>query len=197
MSAGYTYCLTAVDHFTHWPEVVPMPDITADTVACILLTGWISYFGRPQTVTTDQGRKFESQLFHSLAKLWGIQLSQTTPHHPMFSALVECFHQTLKAAIMCHADQQCTEALLLVLLVICMAFKEDLQASVAELVYSEHLRIPSKLLTLTANPVDPAHLITQLCQHMARLRPVLVVRFAWLPTGEPSLRQIALFRATT
>ena len=86
-SAGYTYCLTAVDRFTRWPEVV-----IADTVAPALLTGWISRFGCPQTITTDQGRQFESQLFHSLAKLCGIQLSLTTAHHPAANGLVERFH---------------------------------------------------------------------------------------------------------
>jgi transposase InsO family protein len=108
-SAGYTYCLTAVDRFTRLPEVIPIPDITADTVAHAKLTSWISHFGCLQTIATDQGRQFESQLFQSLAKMCGIQLSRTTAHHPTANGLVEHFH-TLKAAIMCHADQQWTEA---------------------------------------------------------------------------------------
>jgi cleavage and polyadenylation specificity factor subunit 1 len=139
-SAGYTYCLTAVDRFTRWPEAIPITDITADTVACALLTCWISRFGCPQTIITDQGRQFESQLFYSLARLCGIQLSRTSAHHPAANGLVERFHRTLKAAIMCHADHQWTEELPLVLPGICTAFNADLQASVAELVYCEPLR---------------------------------------------------------
>jgi hypothetical protein len=63
-----------------------------------------------------------------------------------------------------------------VLLGIRTSFKEDLQASVAELVYGEPLRIPGELLAPTTNPVHPAHLITELRQHMARLRPVPAAR---------------------
>jgi cleavage and polyadenylation specificity factor subunit 1 len=108
--------------------------------------------------------------------LCGIQLARTTAHHPAANGLVERFHRTLKAAIMCHADQQWTEALPLVLLGIRTAYKEDLQASVAELVYGEPLRIPGELLTPTAEPVDPAQLTTELRQHMVRLRPVPAAR---------------------
>jgi hypothetical protein len=60
----------------------------------------------------------------------------------------------------------------LVLLGIRTSFKEDLQASVAELVYGEPLRIPGEFLTPTTDHVEPAHIITQLRRHMARLRPV-------------------------
>jgi transposase InsO family protein len=161
-SAGYTYCLAAVDRFTRWPVVIPIPDITADTVPRALLTCWISRFGCPQTITTDQGRQFESHLFQSLARMCGIQLARTTAHRPADNGLVERFHRTLKAAILCLADQQWTAALPLVLLGIRTAYKEDLQTSVAELVYGEPLRIPGELPTPTAKPVDPAHLIIEL-----------------------------------
>jgi cleavage and polyadenylation specificity factor subunit 1 len=147
-------------------------------VARALVAGWISRFGCPQTITTDQGRQFESHPFRSLARLCGIQLSRTTAHHPAANGLVERFHRTLKAAIMCHADQQWTEALPLVLHGIRTAYKAHLHASVAELVYGEPLRMPGELLTPAADPVDPAHLITQLRQYMARLRPVPAARHA-------------------
>jgi hypothetical protein len=77
---------------------------------------------------------------------------------------------------MCHANKNWTKALPLVLLGICASFKEDLQASVAELVYGEPLRILGELLTPTADPVDPALPITELHQHMAHLRPVPAAR---------------------
>jgi hypothetical protein len=64
------------------------------------------------------------------------------------------------------------EAFPLVLLGIRTAFKEDLQAPVAEIVYGEPLRITGELLTPTADPVDPAHLIAEIRQHMALLTPI-------------------------
>jgi transposase InsO family protein len=130
-SAGYRYCLTAVDRFTRWPEAIRIPDITAETAARTLVAGWISRFGCPQTITTDQGRQFELQLFRSLARMCGTQLSRTTAHHPAANGLVERFHRTLKAAILCHGDQRWTEALPLVLLGIRTSYKADLCTSVS------------------------------------------------------------------
>jgi hypothetical protein len=75
-----------------------------------LLSGWKTRFGCPQTITTDQGRQFESRLFHSLTSMCGIHLSRTTAFHPAANGLVERMHRSLKAAIMCREQERWNEA---------------------------------------------------------------------------------------
>jgi hypothetical protein len=74
---------------------------------------------------------------------------------------------------MCHANEHWTKALPLALHGIRTVFKVAVQASSAELVYREPLRIPGELLNAIAHPVEPAHLITQLRQHILNYKPAL------------------------
>ncbi|GBO27167.1 hypothetical protein AVEN_141210-1 [Araneus ventricosus] len=53
-SEGYTYCMTIIDRFTRWPEVIPTTNITAETSCKALIHNWIPRFGCPVTITIDQ-----------------------------------------------------------------------------------------------------------------------------------------------
>ncbi|CAF4886757.1 unnamed protein product [Pieris macdunnoughi] len=99
---GFRYIVTMVDRKTGWPEAYPVNDISAETVADIMYSGWISRFGCPIHITTDQESTFLSQLFTHLTRRMGINKFRTTAYHPQANGLVERWHRSLKAALMCR-----------------------------------------------------------------------------------------------
>eukprot|EP00731_Ephydatia_muelleri_P034119 Em0047g38a len=125
-SNGFTHLLTIVDRFSHWPEAVPLNDISTFACAQALIYYWISRFGIPMDMSTDRGSQFTSQLWSSVAKLLGITLHHTTAYHPQANGLVERFHRHLKTSL--HArltGPQWAQELPWVLLGIRTAPKED------------------------------------------------------------------------
>lgn len=180
LSKGYKYCLTCVDRWTRWPEVYPLKDITADTVASAFLMCWVARFGVPERVTSDRGSQFRSQLFTDLAKCLGMDLGHTTAYHPAANGQVERMHRQLKAAIMAHDDIHWVDALPIVLLGIRTAYKEDIKATTAELVYGEPLRLPGELITAEQHDstTQTSDILSKLRQHFIALRPTPASRHA-------------------
>ena len=78
-----------VDQFTKWLEAYPLPDQTAVTVARAVVDNFISRFGCPMVIHTDQGRNFESDLFKAVCTLLEISKTRTTPTHPCSNGQVE------------------------------------------------------------------------------------------------------------
>lgn len=162
VSENKQYCITLIDRFTRWPEAIPTEDCKAKTVAEVIVTHWISRFGVPHKIVTDRGPQFESELFLQLSRLLGFQHNKTTAYNPASNGMIERWHRSFKAAIMCKANQQWTKSLPLIMLGLRTAFREDLESSSAELVYGENLRLPSDFIQ--------ASTIENQCEVIAKLR---------------------------
>ena len=94
-SQGNRYILLIGDHFTKWYEAIPLPNWTAYTTANALLEHWICRFGCPESIHTDRGTNFDSELFRVLMQKLEINKTRTTAFHPQSNAVCERMNRTL------------------------------------------------------------------------------------------------------
>lgn len=171
-SEGFRYCMTMVDRFTRWPEAAPIMDITATTIANTFSSNWISRFGCPKIVTTDQGLQFESDLYTALLNLVGGKRVRTTAYHLATNGFVERWHRTIKEAIMCHQNDQWNKILPTVLLGLRSCYKEDFKTSPAERLYRYTFRIYDEFFTHEDPPQDPNFFLEEFLIYMRNVKPV-------------------------
>ena len=69
---GNKFLIVLMDYFTKWPEVMPVPNQEAETIAEVLVDHVFSRFGVPMELHSDQGRNFESEVFRETMKIMGI-----------------------------------------------------------------------------------------------------------------------------
>jgi len=100
-----------IDRTTRWPEAAPIPDTSADTVTNAFSNTWITRFGAPSIITTDRETQFESLMFEAMVRLIESQRTRTTAYHPQANGMMEQWHRSPKAAIMCHGTKGWTNVL--------------------------------------------------------------------------------------
>ncbi len=79
---GNRYVLVAMDYFSKWPEAYALPAQDAKSVAEVLVNQFVSRFGVPLELHSDQGTNFESATFKEMCRILGIKKTRTTPLHP-------------------------------------------------------------------------------------------------------------------
>ena len=92
------YIIVAIDYLTKWPEVLAVPDKTAQRVADFFLEYIIARHGCPKTVISDNGSEFKGE-FAALLQAYNIDHRHSSPNHPCTNGLVEHFNGTLCTAL--------------------------------------------------------------------------------------------------
>ena len=98
---GNRYCLVIIDLFTRWPEAIPIPNQTTETITKAFVNEYVSRHSLPSKVISDLGPQFVSNLFSSLMEYLEIQVTHSLPYFHQTTGMVERLNQSLEQ-IICH-----------------------------------------------------------------------------------------------
>ena len=102
---GNRHLLVIVDFFSKWAEVFPLKDLSAVSVATVLVDEFIARFGCPERVHSDQGGCFVSEILELTCKRLGIERSTISSAHPSGNGIVERANRTVLAMLAKFLDE--------------------------------------------------------------------------------------------
>ena len=146
---GNRYILTVVDHFTKHVEAYVLPDQEATTVARVFLNEFVSRYGVPYVMHTDQGSNVESNLFKKLCKFLNIAKTRSSPNHPQCDGQVDRMNRTIIELLKLNVSNP-TDNWDLELGLCSMAYRSAMQSSTGYtsyyLLYEKEMRLPLDIM---------------------------------------------------
>lgn len=171
---GNRYTLVVMDYFSKWPEVFAIPNQEAKTVSEEIVNHWVSRFGVPMELHSDQGRNFESKVFQEVCQLLGIRKTRTTALHPQSDGMVERFNRTLNEHLskVVGVDQRNWDRHISLFL---MAYRNAVHTSTghtpSEVLFGKTATLPSEI-KFGASPEEPKNVSDYVSDLRRRLMDV-------------------------
>ena len=105
--SGFKHALTMIDYFTRYAEVIPIRDTKSATVAKVIFNEWISRYGAPHVIHSDQGSNLDgNKIVIELCALFDIDKTRTTPFRPQCNGATERIHRTLTTMLKCFLSSK-------------------------------------------------------------------------------------------
>ena len=145
---GNKYIVVIGDYFSKWIEAFATPDQEAETVANVLVDGFISRYGVPKQIHSDQGSQFESKLFRFLCDLLGIDKTRTTAY-PQSNGFIERYNRTLQSMLskLIEGDQRNWDgALPIAMMAYRSSVHDSTSVSPARMLFVREIQLPVDLL---------------------------------------------------
>ncbi|CAF2621992.1 unnamed protein product [Rotaria sp. Silwood2] len=95
-SQGNKYVLAITDYFTKWVIAIPLSEQTAKTTAEALYEHYITIYGIPSRILSDQGSHFNNQLIAAFTAILGCHHIKSTTYHPQTNGAIERFNSTFE-----------------------------------------------------------------------------------------------------
>ena len=143
------YILCIIDYFTKYAEAFPMPNQEAETVSNIFVYNFISRYGLPLQIHSDQGRQFEGNIFQNTCELLGIHKTRASAYMPQSDGLVERLNRTIQNMLkkIVKEDQKNWDVKLPLVM---WAYRSSIQESTGEtpnrMMFGRELHLPTDLL---------------------------------------------------
>ena len=99
---GNVFVLTVIDTFSRHLEVYPIKDMTAKNLIN-RLTHYVTQFGCPQVIHSDNGGTFRSQEYINWTDALNIERRYSSIYHAQSLGRLERAHKILKESVMCIA----------------------------------------------------------------------------------------------
>lgn len=100
---GYNGIVVITEYLTKYPYAAPITSKTAEETAKHLFD-YITIFGPPKELLSDQGKEFLNSTMEHMLQLTGTEHKVTSSYHPRTNGLTERFNQTLVKALKKHSE---------------------------------------------------------------------------------------------
>ena len=106
---GNRYVLTVLDHFSHWPILIPVPNKEARTLAEALFMNVICEHGAFERLLSDRESTLAAPVVAALVKMMKTKRVYTSAYQPSTNGMVERCHRWINAALRTYSSLSPTD----------------------------------------------------------------------------------------